>query len=84
MCLARDRRGWGFAGDIGLEIAPEIDANPALDKIGSVWNTVPTAKEWAAIDPIEGAITVNVGDALSWWTDGERHMLLCVLDQHSL
>lgn len=60
------------AGDTGLEIAPgkDVDENPDLKEIGNIWNTVPTAKHWTPIDPIEGCITVNIGDGLQWWTDG--------------
>lgn len=58
--------------DRGLEIAPgkEIDHNPELDKIGNIWDAVPTAKSWTALDPIPGCITVNIGDGLTYWTDG--------------
>lgn len=60
------------AGDTGLEIAPgkDVDENPDLKEIGNIWNAVPTAKHWTPIDPIEGCITVNIGDGLQWWTDG--------------
>ena len=60
------------AGDTGLEIAPgkDVDENPDLREIGNIWNAVPTAKHWTPIDPIEGCITVNIGDGLQWWTDG--------------
>ena len=59
-------------GDCGLEIAPgkDVDANPALQELGNAWNAVPTAKVWTPIDPIEGCITVNIGDGLQYWTDG--------------
>ena len=58
------------AGDTGLEIAPgkDVDDNPALKEIGNIWNTVPTARHWTPLDPIDGAITVNIGDGLQWWT----------------
>lgn len=61
-----------MAGDVGLEIAPgkDVDDNPDLHIIGNIWNTVPTAKTWTPLDPIEGAITVNIGDGLQYWTDG--------------
>ena len=60
------------AGDTGLEIAPgkDVDENPDLKEIGNIWNAVPTAKHWTPLDPIEGCITVNIGDGLQWWTDG--------------
>ena len=60
------------AGDTGLEIAPgkDVDENPDLKEIGNIWNAVPTAQHWTPIDPIEGCITVNIGDGLQWWTDG--------------
>ena len=59
-------------GDVGLEIAPgkDVDDNPDLHIIGNIWNAVPTAKTWTPLDPIEGAITVNIGDGLQYWTDG--------------
>ena len=57
---------------MGLEIAPgkDVDENPGLKEIGNIWNAVPTAKKWTPLDPIEGCITVNIGDGLQWWTDG--------------
>lgn len=57
---------------MGLEIAPgkDVEENPDLKEIGNIWNAVPTAKHWTPIDPIEGCITVNIGDGLQWWTDG--------------
>lgn len=60
-------------GDIGLEIAPgkEVDDNPDLREIGNIWNTVPTAREWTPLDPLPGCITVNIGDGLAFWTDGQ-------------
>ena len=60
------------AGDCGLEIAPgkDVEENPDLHKVGNIWNAVPVAKHWTALDPIEGCITVNIGDGLQWWTDG--------------
>ncbi len=61
-----------ITGDTGLEIAPgkDVDEHPDLKEIGNAWNAVPTAKHWTPIDPIEGCITVNIGDGLQWWTDG--------------
>ena len=61
------------AGEVGLEIAPgfAVDKNPALDKLGNPWNTMPTAKEWIAVDPKPGCILVNIGDGLAWWSDGK-------------
>lgn len=66
------RRKLCSAGDTGLEIAPgkDVDENPDLHIIGNIWNAVPTAKTWTPLDPIEGAITVNIGDGLQYWTDG--------------
>lgn len=60
------------AGDTGLEIAPgkDVDENPDLHIVGNIWNAVPTAKHWTPLDPIEGCITVNIGDGLQYWTDG--------------
>ncbi|KAK9834460.1 hypothetical protein WJX74_002175 [Apatococcus lobatus] len=59
-------------GDCGLEIAPgkDVEENPDLHKVGNIWNAVPVAKHWTPLDPIEGCITVNIGDGLQWWTDG--------------
>ena len=34
----------------------QIDENPDLDKIGNIWDAVPTAKSWTALDPIPGKV----------------------------
>lgn len=60
-------------GDTGLEIAPGNDAQNAEHLIadpGNIWNSMPDVHEWTPLDPIEGCVTVNIGDGLARWTDG--------------
>ncbi|KAK9823692.1 hypothetical protein WJX72_004661 [[Myrmecia] bisecta] len=45
-------------GQAGLEVCPGIAAGVSLDK-----------RPWTPIDPIPGAITINIGDALQYWSD---------------
>ena len=38
----------------------QIDHDPELDKLGSIWDAVPTAKSWTALDPIPGKLKGNI------------------------
>jgi isopenicillin N synthase-like dioxygenase len=38
--------------------------------VGNIWNQVPVARQWTALDPKAGAVVVNIGDGLTRWTDG--------------
>eukprot|EP00775_Hariotina_reticulata_P003032 gene3032-3313_t len=61
-------------GDVGLEIAPgnEVEGmEKIIADVASVWNQVPVAQEWTPVDPKPGCLTVNIGDALTRWTDGQ-------------
>ena len=50
-----------FQNRPGLEVCPGLRAASATNAVGAVWDEV---------DPVPGAITVNIGDALQFWTDG--------------
>eukprot|EP00967_Tisochrysis_lutea_P154869 scaffold308597_cov27-Tisochrysis_lutea.AAC.1 len=50
-------------GEVGLECA----ANPRVAPAGS------EKCGWAAVDPVEGGIAVNIGDMLSRWSDGRLY-----------
>lgn len=50
-----------MAGEPGLEVCAGKDTTPKEAMQSGLW--VPC-------DPIPGAITVNIGDALQYWTDG--------------
>ncbi len=39
----------------------QVDEDPGLYEIGNIWNTVPVAREWTELDPIDGHIIVNIG-----------------------
>lgn len=43
------------SGEPGLEVRAGQDNSPS---------------SWVPCDPVEGAITVNIGDALQYWSDG--------------
>ena len=49
-----------FAGQPGLEVLPGKEAADGKAAAEGMWSPV---------DPLEGAITVNIGDALQYWTD---------------
>ena len=46
----------------GLEMCPGLKAASAADALDN--------SKWFSVDPVPGAITVNLGDALQYWTDG--------------
>ena len=46
----------------GLEVCPGLRAANAAEALDD--------DKWFAVDPIPGAITCNLGDALQYWTDG--------------
>lgn len=48
-----------MAGELGLEVCPGREATTEYGM----------GDEWTPCDPQEGAITVNVGDALMYWSD---------------
>lgn len=48
-----------FSGELGLEVCPGREATTEYGM----------GDEWTPCDPQEGAITVNVGDALMYWSD---------------
>lgn len=49
-------------GEVGLEVCAGKDTTPQQAMQSGLW--VPC-------DPVEGAITVNIGDALQYWSDGQ-------------
>ena len=54
--------GWTWCvspGELGLEVCPGREATTEYGM----------GDEWTPCDPQEGAITVNVGDALMYWSD---------------
>ena len=50
-----------MSGEPGLEVCAGKDTTPKEAMQSGLW--VPC-------DPVPGAITVNIGDALQYWTDG--------------
>ena len=46
----------------GLEVCPGLRASNAADALDE--------SKWFPVDPVPGAITCNLGDALQYWTDG--------------
>lgn len=51
-----------FAGEPGLEVCAGH---------GTSAEQVMQSGSWLPCDPVEGAITVNIGDALQYWSDGQ-------------
>ena len=49
-----------YAGQTGLEVCSGLttDRKKAQDA------------EWVSFDPVPGAITINIGDSLQYWSDG--------------
>ena len=50
-----------LSGETGLEVCAGKDTTPKEAMQSGLW--VPC-------DPVPGAITVNIGDALQYWSDG--------------
>ena len=57
-----------FQSAPGLEICPGREAGGGAGGGGAAGNDVPLT--WRAADPMPGCITVNIGDALQYLTDG--------------
>ena len=53
---------YAIAGETGLEVCAGKGTTPQEAMQSGLW--VPC-------DPVDGAITVNIGDALQYWSDGQ-------------
>jgi isopenicillin N synthase-like dioxygenase len=58
-----------FQNRAGLEVCPGMNADSPGDVLDD--------NKWSSVDPIPGAITCNLGDALQYWTDGCAHLCRC-------